>query len=241
MALHTLGIITFPLPVFIGQSLGAFSILTALLLLGKLTNKEVSLNDIFNKIRFKNTNKTWLVVAIFLLPLFTVLGNLLDYILSLEPSFQFFQPDVFNTLGAAIVFLIVITLVAGLLSSPILEEPGWRGFAIQRLQKQYGRFLGSFIVGNLWWLWHQPINIANNLPITIHSYLGMILMSFTIDTIYNLSDQNLLSAMIMHSAAIVRINYFYANSQSIGVIVVSIVIIAALRFIERKKYKILKE
>ncbi len=237
MALHTIGIINFPLPIFIGQSVGALSILASLFVLEKLTEKKVTLKSIFDKIRIKNTNRTWLIVAIFLLPLFTILGNLLDYILTLEPNFQLFQPEVFDTLNIAIFFLIPLTLVAGLLSSPILEEPGWRGFAIERLQTQHGRFLGSLILGSLWWLWHQPINIANELPITIYSYLGMVLMSFAIDTIYNLSGQNLLSAMIMHSSAIVRINYFYSNSESIGVIVVSIVIIATLRFIERNRKK----
>ncbi len=237
MALHTLGVINFPFPIIIGQSLGTISVLAALFVLEKLTKKEVTLNEIFNKAKVKDVNILWFVVATFLLPLFTVLGNMLDYILTLEPSYQLFKAEVFDTVGITIIILIPLTLVAGLLSSPILEEPGWRGFAIERLQMRYGVFLGSLILGTLWWIWHQPINIANGLPVTIYSYLGMVIMSFAIDTIYNLSDHNLLSAMIMHSSAFVRLSYFYSNSESIGVLVVSIVGVVALKIIARNQQK----
>jgi CAAX protease family protein len=37
------------------------------------------------------------------------------------------------------------------------EEPGWRGFALPRLQQQQGPLLGTLILGSLWALWHLPL------------------------------------------------------------------------------------
>jgi membrane protease YdiL (CAAX protease family) len=37
-----------------------------------------------------------------------------------------------------------------------LEEPGWRGFALPRLQPLHGPLVGSLILGLLWALWHLP-------------------------------------------------------------------------------------
>jgi uncharacterized protein len=39
---------------------------------------------------------------------------------------------------------------------PLFEEPGWRGFALPRLQPLHGPLVGTLILGLLWGLWHLP-------------------------------------------------------------------------------------
>ncbi|MFW9991359.1 MAG: type II CAAX prenyl endopeptidase Rce1 family protein [Candidatus Odinarchaeota archaeon] len=237
MALHALEIIYFPLPVIIGQPLGTFSVLASLFLLEKLTGKEITLEETFKKIRFKGTNKLWLVLSPLVLPLFTLFGSFLDFLMGWQKEFLIIQPEVLETLGIATVVLIPVTLFAGLLSSPILEEPGWRGFAIERLQAKHGHLLGSLILGSLWWLWHQPINIANGIPVTFYSYLSMVVTSFAIDTVFFLSDNNLLSAMLMHSSLIVTFSYIYSNQNSLGILIIGIIITGFLRLYYHEKVR----
>ena len=47
-------------------------------------------------------------------------------------------------------------LVFGFFSGPLFEEPGWRGFALPRLEQVRGPLVGTLILGVLWGAWHLP-------------------------------------------------------------------------------------
>jgi membrane protease YdiL (CAAX protease family) len=42
----------------------------------------------------------------------------------------------------------------------LMEELGWRGFALSRLQSRFSALFASLIVGLLWWAWHLPEALA---------------------------------------------------------------------------------
>jgi uncharacterized protein len=62
-----------------------------------------------------------------------------------------------GALGPGLTYLatfIVILFVGG-----GQEEPGWRGFALPRLQEQFGPVPASLALGALWGIWHLPLFI----------------------------------------------------------------------------------
>jgi membrane protease YdiL (CAAX protease family) len=48
-------------------------------------------------------------------------------------------------------------LVLQMLTTGLAEEPGWRDFALPRLQDKFGPMRSAFILGPLWALWHMPL------------------------------------------------------------------------------------
>lgn len=51
----------------------------------------------------------------------------------------------------------LINILIGILIPSLGEEVGWRGYALPKLQGQYGPVVGSLILGALHGLWHLPV------------------------------------------------------------------------------------
>jgi uncharacterized protein len=51
---------------------------------------------------------------------------------------------------------IALFVLVFILGGPLLEEPGWRGFVLPRLERLHGPLVGTLILGVLWALWHLP-------------------------------------------------------------------------------------
>jgi membrane protease YdiL (CAAX protease family) len=92
-----------------------------------------------------------------------------------------------------------------LLGGSLGEEPGWRGFALPRLQNQYGPLLGSTILGVLWAFWHFPLfwsniwtprTFANMWMFVVMIILLTIVMSF----VFNNAKGSLLITMLLHAS-----------------------------------------
>ena len=95
--------------------------------------------------------------------------------------------------------------VVGILFGPLWEEPGWRGFALPRLQQRFGAMPGTLILGLLWSLWHLPGFIGGWLgPFTLSSFsalmLGTTAMAFVLAWVYNNTRGSLLLMIFFHAA-----------------------------------------
>jgi uncharacterized protein len=92
-----------------------------------------------------------------------------------------------------------------ILGGPLGEEPGWRGFALLRLQLLCGPLAGSLILGILWALWHLPMFWSGVwTPPTIPNIVMFILMttalSITMTWVFNNAKGSLLITMLMHAS-----------------------------------------
>jgi uncharacterized protein len=94
----------------------------------------------------------------------------------------------------------------GILIPGIDEEPGWRGFALPRLQRRYGPLWASVILGTLHGLWHipavftqmyGPLPFANLLPFILTAALATVLYTW----VYNHTGGSILIAILMHAAS----------------------------------------
>ena len=57
--------------------------------------------------------------------------------------------------------LYVPGLLLQLVTTGLAEEPGWRDFALPRLQERFGPLRASMVLGPLWALWHMPLFLTD--------------------------------------------------------------------------------
>src|SRR5688572_10882110 len=80
------------------------------------------------------------------------------------------------------------------------EEPGWRGFALLRLQKTYSPLRASLILAPIWALWHLPL-MGNEFPLPIiPAFLISLLAGTLIQTwLFNRTKGSVFAQMLFHS------------------------------------------
>jgi membrane protease YdiL (CAAX protease family) len=107
--------------------------------------------------------------------------------------------------GIAIGAAYAMTLVVNLFLGGILgEEPGWRGFALPRLQARFGALGGSIILGVLWSLWHIPLILTPGGATWTGSFVLYIVLGLALTIlhtwVYNSTSASLLGVMLLHTA-----------------------------------------
>ena len=145
----------------------------------------------------------WYVVALFV-PLVASFVPALLFVGSTVFLRVFSLQGVVSLLG-----YVIVTFIGLVLGSPIGEEPGWRGFALPRLQQRYGALQASLILGPLWGLWHLPLfftgwgavyqNIGVLLGILLY-VLVVISFSIFMTWLFNNTRGSLFLAILAHSA-----------------------------------------
>lgn len=84
---------------------------------------------------------------------------------------------------------------------PLGEEPGWRGFALWRMQSRFGPTRGSFLLGILWTGWHLPLFLLHgwsNVPLWAFALMlvaASILFTFAV----NVSRGSAVVAILLHA------------------------------------------
>lgn len=111
--------------------------------------------------------------------------------------------------GASTIFsfmpigMIILAFLNDLVRGPLGEELGWRGYALNELQKKYSPLKSSIVVGVLWGFWHTPLWIASGytgVDLVVYSSLfmiGIVSFSVIVTLFYNL-NKNLIIPIVMH-------------------------------------------
>jgi len=131
---------------------------------------------------------------------------------------------------------------------PIIEEIGWRGYALDHLEKRYSWFVSSIILGFFWALWHLPLFfikdtyqynlMKDSFLYFIDFMVGFFPVSVIIDWIYNNNERSILSGVLFHFC----INFFGEvidlpdHMKPYRTIVVLITAIAILISWKKKKF-----
>lgn len=90
-----------------------------------------------------------------------------------------------------------------MLLSNVWEEIGWRGFALPYLQERLGDLKIALIMGFLWELWHLPLLLNPDNPMSALPWAGGLIFSLALSVIYtwlyNHTRRSLLLVSIFHA------------------------------------------
>jgi membrane protease YdiL (CAAX protease family) len=97
-------------------------------------------------------------------------------------------------------------LVFQVLTTGVAEEPGWRDFALPRIQQRYGPLVGTLVLGLLWAGWHLPLFLTQWALVRLSALavgqfvLMSVVFSIPITWVFNRCGQSLPIAMLLHAS-----------------------------------------
>ncbi len=119
--------------------------------------------------------------------------------------------------GWILLALYLPMLVLQFVTTAAAEEPGWRDFALPRLQDRFCPFLGTVVLGTLWGLWHLPLfwsewgGYPDVDPLAPLEFVaGCIPLSIVMTWVFNRTGQSLPLVMVLHAS----INATYSSVWS---------------------------
>jgi len=108
-----------------------------------------------------------------------------------------------NTIAFIGASSIIPVFIKDLSSGALGEELGWRGYALNILQKKYIPLTAGLIVGVIWGLWHLPLMILSGysgleLVYYIVAFMVAVISFSVVITFFYNKSKNILIAMWMH-------------------------------------------
>jgi membrane protease YdiL (CAAX protease family) len=91
---------------------------------------------------------------------------------------------------------------------PFIEELGWRGYVLDRLQEKYGALASSLVLGVVWSFWHLPTfffrdsyqaGLGIGTPAFWWFFAGIVPLTFVFTWIYNNTNRSTLAVILFHS------------------------------------------
>ena len=176
----------FPNPV---ASFGPF--LAAIVVLA-LTEGKAGIIGLFRRMVRWRVAPGWYAVALLLPAVLTAVATVLNVMLGAQaPSAAQLNawPGILSTFA-------IVLLVPGV--GGAWEEPGWRGYAVPRLQQGRSALVASLILGVLIAVWHLPLIVVGQV---YYSDVVLILAAVIVfNWVFNNARGSVLIIMLMHAA-----------------------------------------
>lgn len=169
--------------------LGGFGPLCVALLLSSRAANGPGIRELLRPLSIWRVGVHWYVIAFGIFTAIAVLGT---------AGYRLFNP------GAEVRWLHLPESpahIVAMLLMPIVEEPGWRGFALPRLQARYRPLKASLILGVVWAAWHAVMWPLQGVTPEVFAigFVNVVAGSVLFSWIYNRTNGSLLLALVAHA------------------------------------------
>ncbi|WP_368498174.1 CPBP family glutamic-type intramembrane protease [Herbiconiux sp. A18JL235] len=107
--------------------------------------------------------------------------------------------------SVAALLAFVPVLLFQMITTGLAEEPGWRDFALPRLQGRFSPLRAAFVLGPLWALWHAPLFLTEWGGFPEASWMRpaaffvfCVAFNIVMSWVFNRTGQSLPLSMLMH-------------------------------------------
>ena len=170
-----------------------------------LTYSKEQKRDYFKRsFSFRYMGLKWPLLIIAFFTIITVVGLLIGVnLLGFEmPGMNYAYAILDNPLN------IFLVLIISLISGPLNEEFGWRGFALDRLFIKFGFTGATLILGFIWGIWHlawyftpgqAQYNLLQSSLFDAIMYIpSVMLLNFAVSFIYIKTKRSILAGALVH-------------------------------------------
>ena len=202
---HRQALLSPPL-VIVLQTVGAAAPVISAIVVTGITRGRRGVGQLLGGLKRWRVGLWWYAAACLLVPALAVIGIGVRIGLGVHPAIpEGSALDVMlDDIGwIVLVLTFPLQLLAQCFGSPLLEEPGWRGFALPRIrlpriQTRVPAAWAALLVGAIWGLWRLPLLLAlqENLAVSLSL---ITLQGFLLGWLY-LNTRSLLIAVLGHAS-----------------------------------------
>jgi uncharacterized protein len=165
--------------------------LAAILVLALTTGKGGVVTLLRRMVRWR-VRPVWYAVAL-LLPVAISGGAALLNVVVLGASAP--SPAELGAWSGLVPTFFLLLLVPGI--GGAWEEPGWRGYALPKLQGGHSALLASLILGVVWAFWHLPLMVIGQIHLSDPVFI--VAWTVVLTWVFNNTNGSVLIAMLMHN------------------------------------------
>jgi uncharacterized protein len=212
--------------------LGAFGPFIAALITTAIFDGRAGFGSLFKRFLVWRVSILWYLFVLFWPAIFSLIKTSIAVLMGAaipdfsQPPFVTLYPIPAEVKNAVpfIAFLPFVFLQQMLLGSSMGEEPGWRGYALPRLQAGQNSLRASLILGLLWGIWHLPKWLTKGDPMQQGSLgwevLGLMATTVLFTWVFNNTKGSLLLALLFHTSIAVTTLFLAAAEVPPGLTVI---------------------
>jgi hypothetical protein len=143
----------------------------------------------------------WVIIILLLIPFLAITSLGLTAVITGSVNLL---TDIPRGLIAFVNFPFILVI-----GGPLIEEYGWRGFALDRLQSKWNGTTSSIILGIMWGFWHIPAFFISGtsqnilleyLPLSAGLFfIQIIFISIIMTWLYNNTERSILGSILFHT------------------------------------------
>jgi uncharacterized protein len=186
-------------------TIGIFGPAVSAILLTCLTGDKQERREYWSRlISFNRIRPRWYAIIVLIAPVYSILAILSGLVI--KGNIPAVDTAVrYVTLPLTIIPFAIVRMVYG----PFPEELGWRGYALDRLQRKWNALVSSLVLGVIWAVWHTPMFFMRGslmsevLPLWSTEFWvvmgpGILAGSVVMTWIYNNTQHSTLAAILFH-------------------------------------------